>query len=201
MKCSPFIRPISIAVGFPVHANTSAPLRSCESMPAPLAKSFAVPSGRIPSEAFRVSSCLIIALTTAFSVPSPPPATIRSAPLLIDRRINPRRAFPFQGIKTSISTPDCRACFTAAFTSGRVQDFLCSTRPILECFFAIFSCSAPPQSDKHTMEIAVWRRSEWRQTAPNGRTARPLLAVKPTTLPAVQPAFFGWAASPKSPGL
>jgi hypothetical protein len=39
----------------------------------------AIPSGRIPSDAFGRLSPLIMALTTAFRVPSPPPATIAKA--------------------------------------------------------------------------------------------------------------------------
>jgi hypothetical protein len=93
-----FIRPTSIFVGLPVHASSSALIKSFASMPAPFAKSLAVPSGRIPSDAFGRLSPLIMALTTAFRVPSPPPATIRWAPSLMACRTNLRRSFLLQGI-------------------------------------------------------------------------------------------------------
>src|SRR6476469_6626530 len=52
MKYWSFIRPTSISVGLPVHASSSALIKSFASMPAPFAKSLAVPSGRMPSDVF-----------------------------------------------------------------------------------------------------------------------------------------------------
>src|SRR6476620_10853148 len=52
MKYWSSIRPTSISVGLPVHASSRALVKSFASMPAPFAKSLAVPSGRMPSDAF-----------------------------------------------------------------------------------------------------------------------------------------------------
>jgi hypothetical protein len=99
-KETPLTRPMSIARRLPP-AMTAAAAAGAGGMASVVARSLAVPSGRMPTGL----PTSISASMAALRVPSPPPMTMASADLA-SLRISPSSAPPSAGWRTSRSKPD-----------------------------------------------------------------------------------------------
>ena len=135
MKYWSFICPTSIFVGLPVHASSSALIKSFASMPAPFAKSLAVPSGRIPSDVSKAFISPDHGIYHGVQGTVAAPGHYPLGSVLNGLPDEPSQVLPApRNININV---DARLSdmFTAALTSGLVQDFLCRTRQVLAGFF------------------------------------------------------------------
>ncbi len=126
MNARPLTRPISVGFASASAAIFRQAARSRGFIPMPAAKSFAVPSGRTARENGGFSSFGSSAwsvATSAFTVPSPPPATRQSIPSSAARasasRVRRSVSPSSQVTRTDTSWPASRTLPTAARTSSR----------------------------------------------------------------------------------